>query len=457
MKKVLKFKTVCTLIFVFTLLLSACNGANMGGTTTQPTTVPDTTTNEKEQINLVLWGAIQKENGPEDAFKEFEANNPGIKIEYVYYVNDEQGNLKLDTSLMAGEDIDLYYSYANDTIIKRVESGYAEDLTPWLEKANFSMQENYGEGYLTYKDKIYSIPTAREFQFIYINKSMFDKAGIPVPKEWSIDEYREITKKLTTTEGGKKIYGGCWPWVLAPICKSAMHVPLLGLDSFYNNEGLSNFDHPVFKDSLNLMVDLMINDKSHMNMIEFESSKLTPYGELLNGKAATVASGSWLIRYIKNVADYPHDFVVAAAPFPTLEKGKPDYVWQGYNNNIMMNKNSAKKEAAFEYIKYMATEGQLNYAKAGKPASWIKVSKETAIKGLLGENPGKLFDVESFEWVLFNRPVKLTQNTKTVALPEIYNIWRQEIEKTLSGAQDVDTSLANAKRNADKAITDASK
>ena len=61
-------------------------------------------------VHLVIWGGVPIESGPQavmDLFnQEFASKN--ISAEYVRYVNDDQGNIKLETTLLAGSDIDAY-------------------------------------------------------------------------------------------------------------------------------------------------------------------------------------------------------------------------------------------------------------------------------------------------------------------------------------------------------------
>lgn len=51
---------------------------------------------------LNVWGGVPNETGPDELCKAFMDENPDIKVTYTRYVNDEPGNLKLDTSLTVG-------------------------------------------------------------------------------------------------------------------------------------------------------------------------------------------------------------------------------------------------------------------------------------------------------------------------------------------------------------------
>ena len=44
--------------------------------------------------------------------KAFQQKFPQYKVNYTRFVNDDRGNLKLDTALQGGLDIDVYFTYS---------------------------------------------------------------------------------------------------------------------------------------------------------------------------------------------------------------------------------------------------------------------------------------------------------------------------------------------------------
>lgn len=131
---------------------------------------------------------------------------------YERFVNDETGNMKLETNLLGGDDVDLYMTYTTTYLQKRATSNMALDLSELIERDGFDLVENFGEmAESFYVDgKPYSIPTKLDQYGMVLNKDLFDEAGIEIPTEWSFDEFREICKKLTHGEGADKVYGVFW-------------------------------------------------------------------------------------------------------------------------------------------------------------------------------------------------------------------------------------------------------
>ena len=85
------------------------------------TAAAETTESEKEwygtedgkTITLHFWGGVQPEYGYDDLCANFneEYKDKGLQVEYVRYVNDDNGNLQLETYLMGGGDVDLFIEH----------------------------------------------------------------------------------------------------------------------------------------------------------------------------------------------------------------------------------------------------------------------------------------------------------------------------------------------------------
>ena len=93
-----------------------------------------------DTIILRMWGGVPAESGPQkvcDNFNE-EYKDKGIQVEYERFVNDDTGNLKLETNLLSGTGVDLYMTYGISQLTKRAQGSMALDLTDLMTKDSFS-------------------------------------------------------------------------------------------------------------------------------------------------------------------------------------------------------------------------------------------------------------------------------------------------------------------------------
>lgn len=457
MKGISRWLSLVMAVFMLLGVLVACSG-NSSNTTQQPSkqgadnNSDNGQADKKEPVKLIVWGGVPPENGPQDLVDAWNKAHPDIQVEYIRFVNDDTGNNKLDTALLSGEQIDAFFSYSIPQMTKRIQGGMAEELTNY--GVEDFVKENIGQdGVFRYKDKLYSIPTTKEPVYIMINKAAFDEMGIAVPTEWTLDEYRDIAKKLTKTVNGKVRYGA---YNLPDVARM-----ILGSNYWYKNGGTeSNFDDPAFKQSAQLYYDMMYVDKSTFPYSEVLSRKLQAYPQdvFLNQEAVMMVSSPWMLRYVKDTAKYPHDWITTFAPLPVPEKGKGYYNPGSLNNWILMNSRSQYKQETWEFMKYWVTEGAATYLlKAGKIPVWNKADPDAVAAGILGDNADKLFDVEAFKRVAMDPNMKYVLDNITTAAPEINQIIKEESDKLYLKEQTPDQYIQKLKQRADEVIKNAAK
>lgn len=405
----------------------------------------------KEPVKLVVWGGVPAESGPQDVVDMWNAENPMVQVEYVRFVNDDSGNTKLDTAILSGEQIDLFFTYSIDLLKKRVDGGLVEDL------ANFNVNEfikkdvvGAGVGQVEINDSIYALPTCREPFGMMINQDMLKAKNIAIPKDWTVDEYMDIASQLTGEYDGKKVYGAHVYSGQKPI---DFVMPVLGGDYMYTADGTaSNFDAKEFQ-VLTKLKEMMKNG-SAMPYDEVFSRKLASSGHtaFLNGELAMIPFSAWQLRYVKDLENYPHDFKVTFAPFPTLEKGV-DNNFQAYlNNHICMNSSSKYKEEAWAFMQYWLKEGSKGMLKAGKTPVWNAADDQVVMDGILGENAATLFDSEAYKNVVLNPKLKYIINNHTVAFPQIVQIYKEESETYFLDAVSTEDYYKNLKKRSDSVI-----
>lgn len=134
MKKIVRLVSFTTAALLTFGLMAGCSGKSESGNTKAKTSTSAATQQKKQSAEITVWGGLELEKGPKQVIEGFNKKFPDIKVQYEYVVNDDSGNIKIDTALMAGQKIDAYFTYGLDKLIKRVNSGSAEDMDAFTQK-----------------------------------------------------------------------------------------------------------------------------------------------------------------------------------------------------------------------------------------------------------------------------------------------------------------------------------
>ena len=407
---------------------------------------------DEDIVTLRSWGGVPPEAGPQasvDLFNEQYADK-GIRVEYERFVNDDTGNLKLETNLLSGDGVDLYMTYTTDILAKRAEGNMALDLSELIERDGFDLTQYGGSLMESYyiNGKPYCVPTKLDQYGIVLNKDMFDAAGIPIPTEWTFDEFREVAKKLTHGEGQDKVYGMFWnsqqdlTYILSYLVAQTN-----GGDPMYLSETESAFTDPVVLAAVELIYNMMNVDGSSPTHADSVTQKLSQEGVFLAGKSA-MTIGPWMVRSIKDLDNYPHDFVTAFAPYPVYAEGQRNFTQGGYGDMLCINPKSEHIEEAWEFIKWYATEGMLPVVEGGRVPCFNTYDPAEVTAAFL-KGGEELLDSETTMTVLINPADNYAAPSITNHSAEIKRVFTEEMETILLGDETPAEGMAKAKERAD--------
>ena len=163
----------------------------------------------KGTVSFMGWGDEAERLMYETVFKDFEAQNPGVKVNYIFTPDDY--DTKLLTMIAGGAAPDLFY-LREGKISQFAKDGVCLDLDPWIKKYP-EIAADFVEGLLrygSYAGKQYAIPKDWQPILMYINADIFKAAGVAIPTSaWTMDDYLAIAKKLTKVDAkGKTVQWG---------------------------------------------------------------------------------------------------------------------------------------------------------------------------------------------------------------------------------------------------------
>lgn len=428
-------KKILSTILALTLLVGMCTTA---------------ATAESKTVTLQFWGAIPPENGPAELVDNWNASHPEIQVEYTRFVNDDAGNMKLETALIGGE-VDVFINYLPPSLEKRVENDMLYPIDEFLQRDNIDVETAFGPSNWLRNGKHYFLTTyGGSNSYILYNKDMLDAANITIPENWTWDEFEAISKQLTTGEGIDKVFGSSMggtyatdDWALAAMYK-------YGGDYYYRSETESNFEDPLFLDGLARRYRMEVVDQTMINRMDVKITKMDIAAEYCAGKIAMLLA-NYHLRDVKNLEKYPHTFVTSFAPVPQ-NPGTEKVISGGLREWIAISPKCQNKDEAWEFLKYYAMDGYYPMCKSGRFPAWKGADAAKVTDLVLGENK-QVFDLEAFEKYVVNYAKHQDSvSTITIAKPVISQLMGEAFESVTLGEKTPEEALATLKVEADKAI-----
>jgi multiple sugar transport system substrate-binding protein len=436
-------KTKVTAITLSTVMLaglvSACGGAEEPAKPTEGSKAGE----QPKQVTLKVYHWMDEKIEKLDVlYAEFNKKYPHIKLESVVGVlNDANETMKkIDLAAASGEQIDVMYINAPTNYSQRAAVGLLEPLNDYLAKEGVKYADEYKSDY-SIGGKHYALPGKVNQYFVMLNKDHLDEAGLPVPKEWTWDEYLDYAKKLTKGEGAQKRYGTFFhTWV-----DYAM-LPLMGqLDenSLIKRDGTPNVDNDLFRQGLALRERAM-KEGSAVPHADTVSQKLHYRNVYMNGQASMLEIGSWMIPEAAGNGPIKQKFKTAFAPYPTAKKGDP-IASKTDGDFLAVAAGSKYKQEAYTFIRWMSTEGIVLQGKY--LSGWKKADTAKLIEAMTsGPDAEKLIDKPSLQHVL-----NVTKSANLfIPVPyqaELEKALLTEQEKMLLGNQGLDDAVKNAQNN----------
>jgi multiple sugar transport system substrate-binding protein len=398
-------------------------------------------TSTSSATTLNVWGGVPPESGPGALVEAFEAAHPEYTVVYTRFINDDRGNLKLDTALQGGVDIDVYFTYSMESMALRAGSGLALDVTDRVQAAPELEPFLDTEAPKAYwqDGRVSALATTREPNMVVANLDRLEAAGLELPTEWTVEEFVE-TARILTTDGAH----GCY---------SMPDVPRIGLgpNFWFTPDGDSNFSDPLFVEHFTRSRDL-ISEGVLFPWTEVLARQLEAYQQngFVSEEFALWVTAPFSLRYLYDATNYPHEFRAAAAPIPTSDAGS----WNTgiFGNFVMINPNSTKHDLAWEFVRFWITEGSQFMAPGGKIPTLQNVDTDQMLASLLGPDAEDWFDVESFRRVLFDDEPELFVDTNLTAFPEITLANEQQRDVCWIGERSPEDAIASIDAQATAAI-----
>jgi raffinose/stachyose/melibiose transport system substrate-binding protein len=290
----------------------------------------------------------------EEVAREFEAKNPGVKVE-MQYLENEAYKAKAPTLLQSKDRPHIIYSWAGGVLKSQVEAGVLEDITAAMQGYKDNLSASAVDAF-TVNGKIHGVPYGVSQVGFMANKDLLAKAGVDAAKITSYDDFLDAVKKLKGAGITPLAVGGAdkWPvhfyWTHLAVRlggKAAMQAALKGQDGGFEGE--------TFQKSGELFKQLVDLQPYQNGFLGFKSQQAI--GHFGDGKAAMLLAISSFYHTQKVFAvdktGIPDD-KLAWINFPTVVggKGQPSDTLGGING-WLVTKGAPKEAVAF--LKYFVS------------------------------------------------------------------------------------------------------
>jgi len=391
--------------------------ASTGGRTTIKVSSWDVGNDPATSVNLRLQA-------------EFEKANPGIIVEHIDTPSADY-NQKLTIMLNGGSDVDVLWIKDGDTTPAYAQRGQLADLTPYMARDNINRDLYSGIANFTIGGKVVALPIRTDYYVLFYNKDIFDQAGIPYPSNnmtWT--DWEALCARLTSGTGTEKIYGGF------------IHTWQACVQNWGVQDGKNTIiatDYSFFKPYYEMALRLQ------------KAGYIWDYGALraggigygnafLQGYVATLPMGTWFMSTIINAqiegSTKIKNWGVATVPHP---QGVSAGYTVGSFTPIAINQASQKKDAAWEYVKFVTGEqGAKMIAANGQIPGRQTPEILTAIGALRGMPQG-VVDALAVRNVSLDRPYDPLS-------AQINQMLGEEHSVIMLGEITVDQGLANMAR-----------
>ncbi|MDC7234703.1 MAG: extracellular solute-binding protein [Spirochaetales bacterium] len=374
-------------------------------------------------------------------------------VDFVIKDKDEEYETTLPIAVAGGEQIDVVAVFNPIQQNKMAKAGVIQPLDKYIAELGVDMNKEFG-GYANnakFEGKTVMFPHQVTKWVLYYNKKVFDDAGVAypdpeVPMTWT--EYAEVAAAITQGEGGNKVYGALhldWPmfWYGEAIMK------LGGGEKFYNAQGLSNIEDPIFAKALERTFNMQHVDKSIPTHADIIMSKTGPQA-FMNGQYGMIVQGAWLLSWAADKATYPRDWELGIAPMP-VDAGTTQKTW-GIVNGYAVAQTSKNPQLAAE-VALELSRLDSEYTETA-PAANQTYGQENLYVGSGEKLGGEGLTVQVIQRA-FNYPgsIFVTEKVTGPNNVEYETIINEEVEKYLVQEQDLATTIANIKTRGDKAIT----
>ncbi len=298
--------------------------------------------------DITFWTWRQEDKAAyTDLFNDFTKANPDIHVKFEAFAPENYATI-VSTALAGGRGGDVLHTRAYGGLEAFAKSGYLMPLDPAKvpELANLPADALAAET-LRSDGRVYSLPFASQTLGIFVNKEVFEKAGMTPAKTW--DEFLALCKALKA-KGITPIANGMATAWMDEVFASVFLNPFLGPDFVADlTSGKATFEDPRYIAALGHLTELKDYLPTNFTGVDYATGQQL----FLSGRAAMFVGGSFEIaNFRKQNPKLAMDFI----PPPAPKAGDPAPVSKFFDGGYAVNAKTPSQADSLKLVRFMGTK-----------------------------------------------------------------------------------------------------
>ena len=351
----------------------------------------------EKTIRVVDWqsGVGGITNSYADFIKEFEAANPGVKVEYTQYTVSTYNEF-LKPALSSGQGPDVFAVYPGPDLDEVVNAGHLVNITNeaddewkgWL-GSNINIPE------LSRGGNLYLAPQDAFTEEIWVYNDMIADLGFELPAfgdSYTVDEWVAIGKAAKAKGLDGLMFGPVESWCVFDGFANFVNQgnPDYPTDSLgLALDGKISWDQPMFRDALNAYKTLHDNGVWRKDSLSMDY-QVQAWGKWIDREGVGIyCNGDWFISSAPAEYNTADSLGITMMSYPKLSSDSPMTYNKATGTNLGINANSPNKDLAMAFVKLTnSPKGSETFASYGQiPANLAAVDMAA-----LAASPNLLFN-----------------------------------------------------------------
>ncbi len=335
-------------------------------------------------LKFASWGATQDQVVYHELIRRFESANADTHVSLMFI---PFGNYFTKIQLLIiGRVAPDIVTLSGSMAYQLNRNGHLVDLTPFIEAERvhdpgFFSEERYSIDALrpicTFDNGIYYVPVGPMVFHLYYNKDLFDKAGVPYPREgWTWDDFVRAARALTLEENGRIVQWGfnCYNW--PDLWR--LFIMQNGGDIFddYTHPTRCLLDSPEAIEAMQFVQDLIYKYRVSPTPLQATQNVSTDF---MTGRLAMSIHGTWMVEQYRNIKQFRWDM----GPLPMKKRYANLVSVGGYG----MTSQCRDREKAWRFLKNFLTEDTQRLMSTDV-ALWQPTLKSLIDEGYMDNIPG---------------------------------------------------------------------